>query len=91
MPKMNLIWDGEQYLEVSEEEADKLVKEDKAQNLSHKMLSAMELKRKSAFTGYWTREMRASAGLVNDPVEPVDPASEAKTAAKKSKRKTKTN
>jgi len=82
------VWDGLKYTELREADAEILVKEDKAQHLSYKMVSSLELKLRRNFTGYWTREMRAEAGLLN---EPVELASKPKTAAKKSKHKTKTN
>jgi len=57
--KYHTIWDGVAYRQVSPEEAAKLVKEDKAQDCSERMLSATELKFRRDFKGYQTREVRA--------------------------------
>ena len=57
--KYHTIWDGVAYRQVSPEEAARLVKEDKAQDCSERMLSATELKFRRDFKGYQTREVRA--------------------------------
>lgn len=49
--KMKTVWDGVSFLEVSEDEAEKLVKEDKAQ-LIFPTIGGNELKFRKQFTGY---------------------------------------
>jgi len=69
------IWDGLAYRQVSAEEATRLVAEDKAQDLTGKLHSALDLKFRHQFTGYQTREIRAETkqpGLA--PVPPKTPA-----------------
>jgi len=83
MSKTHLIWDGQDYREVTAEQAEELVANDQAQDLTLKMLSAMELKRRSEFAGYKkgyvTRELRASQNE-----EHLTPPNEAKlTSVKK--------
>lgn len=52
-----LIWDGRNFRHVAGEEADQLVNEDKAQNLSVRPRPKLKFRRE--FTGYLTRELRA--------------------------------
>ena len=49
-----MIWDGLQFSHVSKEEAERLVKEDKAE-----ICVGGDLKYRHQFTGYMTRELRA--------------------------------
>ncbi len=53
------IWDGEEFRDVPLKEANRLVKEDKAQNVSDHLVSATELKFRKEIKGYMTREIRA--------------------------------
>ena len=67
MPKNKgfaVIWDGDDYRQVSHEEAEKLEAEDKCQNLSKRNYAATELKYRREFTGYHTREMRATTAPI---------------------------
>lgn len=59
-----MIWDGLQFSHVSKDEAERLVKENKAE-----ICVGQDLKYRHQFTGYLTREMRSA-----DPVEISEPA-----------------
>jgi len=67
------IWDGEEFRQVSQEEADELVKQDKAQDLSKEILSATDLKFRKDFKGYMTREVRAADPLKAAPKQKPTP------------------
>ena len=58
------VWDGEEYVVVTEEEAEKLEAEGKVQRVEQRHYSGHEMKTRAEFTGYKTREMRAE---VNPP------------------------
>lgn len=64
---MAIVWDGLEYRKVSEEEADRLVEQDKAQRVDREFISGSELRLRSSFTGYHTKEKRS-------PLPPVQPA-----------------
>lgn len=74
--KTHLLWDGKSFLSVKPEEAQKMVAEDKAQDLTSQRASSYQLKPRSAFTGYNT----AAPAKVEAPETPkpeksgVDPA-----------------
>ena len=59
-----IIWDGVAFVDVPRAEAEKLIAEDKAQDVSKE--DGLSLKYRHQFTGYMTREMRAEA-----PIAPV--------------------
>ena len=59
-----IIWDGVAFVDVPRAEAEKLIAEDKAQDVSKE--DGLSLKYRHQFTGYITREMRAEA-----PIAPV--------------------
>lgn len=69
------IWDGEEFRQVTAEEAKRLVKEDKAQIMDGTVFGN-ELKYRHQFTGYHTREMRAEQPPVR--VQPAPPEPEGK-------------
>lgn len=66
--RMATIWDGTKIRKVTWEEAERLEKEDKAQNMSKKTYTAGGLKKRKQFTGYLTRELRAE-----QPGQPTPP------------------
>jgi len=70
------IWNGNEFCIVPQDEADELVKQDKAQDVSKRLHGATELKYRRDFTGYRTREVRAAP-----PSEPKMPAPTANTTA----------
>lgn len=57
--EQHVVWDGVEERVVSAEEAQRLEKEDKAQDMTSKALSGHEYKTREQFGGYQTREMRA--------------------------------
>ena len=59
-----IIWDGVAFVDVPRAEAEKLIAEDKAQDVSKE--DGLSLQYRHQFTGYMTREMRAEA-----PIAPV--------------------
>lgn len=75
---MKTIWDGESFRQVSDEEAARLIKEDKAQGEAEHGFS--HFKYRHQFTGYVTREMRAEA-----PVKVETPKPEKEEAPKPEK------
>ena len=64
------IWTGDEFLMVSEKEAEELVKNDKAQ---YTHLDFSHLKHRHEFTGYVTREMRADRPIAAAPVVEIKP------------------
>ena len=52
------IWDGEEFSQVLEEEANELIKADKAQDAAKE--DGLSLKYRHQFTGYVTRELKAA-------------------------------
>ena len=83
--KIVIIWDGNEYRQVSEEDADRLVEEDKAQICNQQQADMRDRKFRRDFTGYKTREIRAET--VEKPAPKAAPKKKAakkkKTAAKK--------
>ena len=71
---MATIWDGEDFVKVTKKEARRLVKEDKAQDLTEGFIGGAELKFRHEFTGYTTREIRAEVQPVPVQVKPLKPA-----------------
>lgn len=61
----HVIWDGIEERVVSAEEAQRLEKEDKAQDMTARVLSGHEYKTRDQFTGYMDREIR-STGKAKD-------------------------
>ena len=59
------IWDGLAYRHATQEEAERLVREDKAQICP---VDGTRMKFRKQFTGYMTREMRAAPAPVEAPV-----------------------
>ena len=68
-----IIWDGLNFLNVDRKEAEQLIKEDKAQDVSKE--DGLSLKYRHQFTGYVTREMRAESPVPEAPV-PEAPAAD---------------
>lgn len=54
-----LIWNGIEFLEVSDKEADRLVREDKAQSLSDGFVDGLNLKTRAQFRGYSDKMLAA--------------------------------
>lgn len=75
MSKVNFatIWDGIEYRQTSQEEADQLEREDKCQIVSKHIFSATELKFREQFTGYKTRELRAEVPVLPKVEKPYLP------------------
>lgn len=64
-----IIWNGLEFLHVDRKEAEQLIKEDKAQDVSKE--DGLSLKYRHQFTGYVTREMRAEAPVPEAPAVDV--------------------
>lgn len=67
------VWDGKEFHQVSEKEAEKLEKEDKVQVIRTGFVDGTWYKTRAQFTGYNTREMRAAPPAAPSPPKKVDP------------------
>lgn len=70
-----MIWDGEDFNHVTQDEADRLVKADKAQILDG-TVDGLGLRYRAEFTGYKTRELRAAGVRKPSVAEPTETGEE---------------